>query len=363
MIIDERDNNQMQIFFSYSSIEECLTSLHVMSNPDHHIDCSEWVKEKYQHLSPALKHEINFFGSEYANWFFIADLAGYVVVEAYPKKLSFEEQLKRMIALDDVTFAYLFFGFPAFDYSIDIIKSWISDPEKVNEVELGNQAQFFSVESVKYFISNISEIKGRLNWTIAQYWNQIFSQEWPMIEKLFNESVKREELIFQRRGAVNYINTLHSKLIANQERVVFQKNPEYSIELKKIKTLMIGFSVFSAPHLMGNVVGDMLSIVKNINFHALEVNKEIPEELSNIFYAGCDSTRLKIMKMLWNSESTTKEMSEVLGLSPSTVSLHLKVLRDYNLVETNKIKKYVYYRLKHVSFERLQDNLIQYFEY
>lgn len=363
MIIDERDNNRMKIIFSCSPLDECLVSLHAMSNPDHHIECCDWICEQYRRLSPALRGEIDFFSREYANWFFAADVAAYISMQTYPAQQDFDVLLDRMLQIDDVTFSYLFLGFPAFDYSIDIVRRWLADPSLVNEAELGMQAQFFTLENVKAFVADVPGFKRRLKWVLSQYWRQCFSQHWPQIRELFEEIQKKEELVFQKQGAVNYINTIHPRLVADEERVVFRKTPEYSVALQRIKTVTISFSVFSSPHLMGNVVGDMLSVTKNISFHTLKVNSVIPEELLKVFCAGADATRLKMIRILWNSESTTKEMAEVLGLSPSTVSLHLKLLKDFELVESNKLKKFVYYRLRREAFTSLQKNLLQYFSY
>lgn len=363
MIVDERDNNHIKIVFSASPLDECLCSLHAMSNPDHHTECKDWLCKQYRRLSPALREELDFFGREYANWFFIADIANYISTHSYADNLDFSTQLERMLELDDVTFSYLFLGFPAFDYSVDIVRRWLADPSLVNELEMGKQRGFFSLDNVRAFLADVKGYKERLRWVLTQYWEQCFFEEWPKIERLFEETMKKEELVFQKRGALSYINMLHPRLEADRERVIFRKTPEYSVEFKKIRTMVITFSVFSAPHLMGNVVGDVLSITRNISFHALQLSEVTPEELLKVFYAASDGTRLKIMKMLWNSDSTTKEMAKVLNLSPSTVSLHLKILKDYDLVESSKIKKYVFYRLRREPFEVLQEKLLRYFEY
>ena len=58
MIIDERDNNRMKIVFSCSPLDECLSSLHAMSNPDHHTECCDWIREQYRQLSPELLQQL-----------------------------------------------------------------------------------------------------------------------------------------------------------------------------------------------------------------------------------------------------------------------------------------------------------------
>ncbi len=84
----------------------------------------------------------------------------------------------------------------------------------------------------------------------------------------------------------------------------------------------------------------------NLNYRALQVSKPIPDSYFQLMRVLSDESRFKILKVLWNGEATTKEISDILRLSPSTISLHLKMLREADLVTSSKIKKFVYYRLK-----------------
>lgn len=363
MILNEQDTNNIRINFFYSEAEECLVSLHVMSNPEHHTAAKDWARNRYEMLSEELKHEIDFFGANYADWLFIMDIASYISQKNYPNRLTVEKLVQEITDMDDEQFAYLFLGFPAFDYDINIVRRWIKDPSAVNEKELGVQAQFLSTDSVRLFVEDIDGMKARIKDVLFKYWEECFSKEWPAIDRYLGGIVKKEELIFQRTNFNEYITQIHEDLTAADNFIVFHKDPDYSVNIKNIKDILINLSVFSAPHLMGNVVGQTMTVTLNLNFHSVKMQEAAPERVLKILDAVSDSTRLKIMKMLWNSETTTKELAEVLDLSPSTISLHLKILREADLVETNKIKKYVYYRLKKEEFKLLQDSLIGYFEY
>ena len=63
-----------------------------------------------------------------------------------------------------------------------------------------------------------------------------------------------------------------------------------------------------------------------------------------IFRALADEVRLRILSALMGAELSVAELVEVLGLPQSTVSRHLKPLREAGLVETRREGTSVYYR-------------------
>ncbi|MBU0728347.1 MAG: metalloregulator ArsR/SmtB family transcription factor [Proteobacteria bacterium] len=64
-----------------------------------------------------------------------------------------------------------------------------------------------------------------------------------------------------------------------------------------------------------------------------------------VMKALSDPNRVKIIKMLEGKELCVCEITAVLGLAQSTVSKHLKVLEDAELVDSSKDGAWVNYRL------------------
>lgn len=64
-----------------------------------------------------------------------------------------------------------------------------------------------------------------------------------------------------------------------------------------------------------------------------------------IFKALSDANRLRIVKMLETRSLCVCEITEVLKLAPSTVSKHLSILKEADLIIDMKNSKWVYYRL------------------
>ena len=70
---------------------------------------------------------------------------------------------------------------------------------------------------------------------------------------------------------------------------------------------------------------------------------------ANIFKSISDPTRLRILKILQVKPLCVCEIQDVLGLTASTISEHLSVLRESGLVLSEKKGKIVYNRLNFYS--------------
>jgi biotin operon repressor len=71
-----------------------------------------------------------------------------------------------------------------------------------------------------------------------------------------------------------------------------------------------------------------------------------PHELAARFAALGDESRLRLVALLGRRPHYGEELAEFLGLSPATISHHLRRLREVGLVRTEKHSPYVLYRLQ-----------------
>ncbi|OPJ65020.1 ArsR/SmtB family transcription factor [Clostridium oryzae] len=81
-----------------------------------------------------------------------------------------------------------------------------------------------------------------------------------------------------------------------------------------------------------------------------KVKDLLPEEeklydLAELFKVFGDSTRIKIICVLFESEMCVCDISAILGMSQSAVSHQLRVLKQAKLVKYRKDGKVVYYSL------------------
>jgi DNA-binding transcriptional ArsR family regulator len=68
-------------------------------------------------------------------------------------------------------------------------------------------------------------------------------------------------------------------------------------------------------------------------------------EILNITKALSDENRVRALMMLKGGELCVCQIIEMLGLAPSTVSKHMSILRQANLVESRKQGRWMYYSL------------------
>jgi DNA-binding transcriptional ArsR family regulator len=67
-------------------------------------------------------------------------------------------------------------------------------------------------------------------------------------------------------------------------------------------------------------------------------------EFLNITKALADETRIRTLLALRKGELCVCQITEVFGLAPSTVSKHLSILAQANLVESRKDGRWIYYQ-------------------
>ncbi len=78
--------------------------------------------------------------------------------------------------------------------------------------------------------------------------------------------------------------------------------------------------------------------------------QEIPDieylfELADLFKVFGDSTRLRIMVLISDSELAVNDIAEALSMEQSTISHQLRVLRQNKLVRARRDGKQMYYSL------------------
>ena len=68
-------------------------------------------------------------------------------------------------------------------------------------------------------------------------------------------------------------------------------------------------------------------------------------DLADLFKVFGDTTRMRILYALWESEMCVCALAEFLGMAQSAISHQLKVLKDNNLVGSRREGKTIYYFL------------------
>lgn len=85
------------------------------------------------------------------------------------------------------------------------------------------------------------------------------------------------------------------------------------------------------------------------------MTKEQYIEKANVFKAISDSNRLQIIDMLSKGEMCACKILEQFNITQPTLSHHMKILLDENLVIARKDGNWVHYRLNESEIKEIKD--------
>ena len=74
-------------------------------------------------------------------------------------------------------------------------------------------------------------------------------------------------------------------------------------------------------------------------------DEEILFDLADLFKVFGDSTRIRIMNVLFSGSTSVGEIAEILDMSQSAISHQLKSLKGNNLVSSKRSGRSIYYEL------------------
>ncbi len=84
-------------------------------------------------------------------------------------------------------------------------------------------------------------------------------------------------------------------------------------------------------------------------------------EFAKIFKALSDANRLRILKILERKSLCVCEITNILGLSASTVSAHLSVLKEVGFIHDSKDGKWVNYSISKFSNDIIVNQILAMF--
>ena len=100
---------------------------------------------------------------------------------------------------------------------------------------------------------------------------------------------------------------------------------------------------------------------------SLQIQDKIPVEdevydLADLFKIFSDSTRIKILCILFESEMCVYDLSGILGMSQSAVSHQLKLLKQSKLVKHRREGKIIFYSLSDDHIRKIIDNGLEHIQ-
>ncbi|WP_379945751.1 DUF5937 family protein [Enterococcus devriesei] len=326
-----------RVQFVYSPLNELFRSLHVLLNPRHHGTKIEWVLETQQQLSKNFWKDLHYF-----SLFYELGVPPFIFnnFENITSTLDQEIQL-----LQD------FFHIGNAMLIRDKLQQILNNRNNQFIPTLAKSLEWQGFESnghqelLNDLIEKPEAVFSHFFTFIDSYRKQIFDETWETQQiqaKLLGE-IRKQATFLQKYGFVDLINHLQVDRISwHKNKLIIVKPFNQTIELKDSDTIVFLPSYFVWPHLF--VDSFKHGIV--LTYDASDQNHFVvsSEKISEIFNALSDPTRIKIMSILGSHASTTQALSQILMMSVSTVSHHLKILKEVKLVTTQKKGKFVLYK-------------------
>jgi DNA-binding transcriptional ArsR family regulator len=189
------------------------------------------------------------------------------------------------------------------------------------------------------------EVAGRFLQLLRDYWDHAFEREWENVRAKLAIAHAESKLALARGGvgALLAATTKRARLSSDGITVTPTIPVDTEVALANDRTLPVVISLFSAPWVITRVAPAAGLVLPAPNGDAAVAPPSI--ELVQELDAIADPTRLTMLRLVADRPRSTRELSELLGLSEAGISKHLRRLSDAGLVRGERHGYYVLYRL------------------
>lgn len=341
--------------FAYSPAMEAALSLRPVVNPKRHPMHLPWVR-RTRDLSEDLRAEIDRLSFVFDNFLpgvFEVGLAG-----DYP---TFEEELARIETFDDDAVLFeLTMGFGGWhcvhDHLGDDVRPepWAVHEDWYQERILAAAEDDDPEQAaiLRTAFDDPATLRSRLAGMLGRYWDEAFAEEWDRIQPRLDAEIADAS----RRLVAGGVPALAAEFLPEARwepdipAIVLDKRHgslDIEVDVAARGGLSIVPTVYGWPHVAVEVDPPWaLSMIHPIRqLQQPEVAQASDHEVATGLRALGDETRLQISRLVAEQPRSTTELAELLSLSESSVSRHLKTLSGAGVLEAERDGYYVLYRL------------------
>lgn len=324
MILSVKQDGYITVEFVYSPLFEMMCSLHVLAKPEHHLERLDWAADMKSRLPNALYEELVYFGEISDEWCGAMDL-------------------------HDIS-----------DSVVDL--NIIAVLDAVSSMDL---EKFFRLltngKGLDPFPMDGENLRRRFVACLKAYYFQFFENELRYMELLLIRILKKQVAVCDEIGVKEYIRTIHNRIEVTEEKLIFHKYKTFSFDFEKIRKITINISSFISPHLLVGM-DDPSQIQLTFRAHLQEAVPEVPMDLYKTMRALGDETRLRILRVIHQKQSSTQSLAKELKLTEACISKHLKVLFEAELLYKQRKGNYMYYLMKTIQLDRIPLDIYQYLD-
>ncbi|WP_134655080.1 DUF5937 family protein [Streptomyces sp. H23] len=338
------------VSFSVSPLLEAVHSWHVLTGPGHHALHVPWVR-RCRRLPADLRRrmrEHGFVVADYIPAFFEsragdhdADFAGQLAaVRALPPALLAAELAQTLI--DTARYAG---------------HRLVEDPS-VRDAVLDELRQTDTTRAARLdgiLTDPLAVLQDALT-VLEDYWGAAFADEWERIEPSLYESIGRAGARIAHEGLFPMLRTLAPQIrVAPGRRTLRLDRPhDHDITITREHPVTFTASHYVWPHV--RVTCDNPWPLR-ITYPALPLAPAVRPTSQDAMLTALRSLaaapRLQIVTHLAAQSRSTRELSTLLGLSPSVISRHLHQLNRAGITTTRREGYYVLYSLEPARLDRI----------
>ncbi len=290
--------------FAYSPFIELAFSLNVLYSPGRRGALLPWVMRFKEKTSGTTQDRLTEFGGRLDGWM---ALVGFALKAADIREHAVDTVLARLARLSPAE-----------------VEAWFGlTPEEGAEL----------VERLRH------------------YWRNCFHEEFYWIEPLLVRSINEQAAQLQQSDALVFLQGLYPEFRLAYEDgslAIGHGGGESRFDVERLDEIILFPSLFVGPQTLieEQERALLLSYAVAPGVYQPKSGLEPPEQLSRLLKTLADETRLKIVKLLTTRPWCTQDLAVELELSEPTVSRHLKLLREAELIDHAKRGNFIYYSLR-----------------
>lgn len=289
-------------------------------------------------------------------WTLVMDLFGYLELTNIIDVVRFLDELGR---LDPVEFCY---GLLSGLVPREEIKRVSGRSELLDSWSYPPFERFQDITIARRVLADPEGVRNDLTDFLRWYWEEIFSDAWANVGVFLMGRVGVEKALHAAMGSEQYLGYCHPDLRLTDAAVVMGRGDvSYSYDLSSFSHVDVFVSAFTGGRLMFNLIDGNLSVCKGVSL-SFTRSTAVSGGVLNFLRAINGDTKLKILEELYKEPKTTKELSDILGIAPSTVSVHLKMMREAELIYPQRVQNQVYNRFLYENYQAFLVYLLNYFE-
>lgn len=241
------------------------------------------------------------------------------------------ETLEDIKKMDIITFCnYLFSGI----YAQETIERALLNLTLAEEVKKEHQ----------YFFLNPMKHKEYIISFLNSYYKKYFQKEIKEVEGIYIRKLEHQYKVTKDRSIYEYLNSLHPRIEITEDKINLHKYKLFEIYKKKLNNIMIFETSFIMPHLLCGMYENEFSLTFPLYLSNYDKNF-VPNDTLSVFKAIGDSTRLQIIKYLYEGPKSTQSLAENLKMSEAAISKSLKLLFEAKIVSKERDGNYINYYL------------------